>query len=214
VIPTRQAGEAFASPTEPWATSAEETLARLRVDAGRGLTDAAVRARREIHGPNRLREVARRSAWRILVDQLASLLVGLLAAAAGAAFAFGETVEGLAIGSVVLLNTAIGFLTEHRAVRSMEALRALGRVSATVRRAGRVRTVPAEELVPGDIVLIEGGDVLSADLRLIEASKLQADESTLTGESFPVAKRVAAVSTEVPLAERASMLFKGTAVTR
>ena len=214
MIPTRQAGEAFASPTEPWATSAEETLARLRVDAGRGLTDAAVRARREIHGPNRLREVARRSAWRILVDQLASLLVGLLAAAAGAAFAFGETVEGLAIGSVVLLNTAIGFLTEHRAVRSMEALRALGRVSATVRRAGRVRTVPAEELVPGDIVLIEGGDVLSADLRLIEASKLQADESTLTGESFPVAKRVAAVSTEVPLAERASMLFKGTAVTR
>ena len=212
--PTQLAGEGVAPPPEPWSSGAEATLARLGVDAKHGLDEAEVRARRKIHGPNRLREVARRSSWRILVDQLFSLLVGLLAVASAVAFAFGEPVEGLAIATVIVLNTGIGFVTEHRAVRSMEALRELGRVSVTVRRGGRVRRLPAEDLVPGDVVLVEGGDVLTADLRLIEASKLQADESALTGESFPVAKRVATVPPETPLAERTSMLFKGTAVTR
>jgi Ca2+-transporting ATPase len=96
----------------------------------------------------------------------------------------------------------------------MEALRRLGRVEAKVRRAGRLQHVPAQDLVPGDIAVFEGGDVLSADVRLFAASKLQADESALTGESVPVTKRSEPVSAQAPLAERTSMLFKGTALSR
>jgi Ca2+-transporting ATPase len=210
----RRRGAGPAVPPSPWASAAEEVLAALAVDPRRGLAEAEVRARRAACGPNRLRQVVRRSASAMLRDQLASLLVALLAVASAAAFALGEPIDGLAIASVIVLNAAIGFATERRAVRSMEALRQLGRVSATVRRGGRVRRVPAEELVPGDVVLCEGGDVLTADLRLFEASKLEADESALTGESLPVAKRSEPAAKEAALGERACMLFKGTALTR
>ena len=138
----------------------------------------------------------------------------LLAVAAGVSFAFGDFIEGLAIGAVIVINAAIGFVTEWRAVRSMEALRRLSRVSATVRRDGQVRSIPAEELVPGDIVVLEGGDIVAADLRLLEASKLQADESALTGESAPVGKSIEPVEADAPVSERKCMLFKGTTVTR
>jgi Ca2+-transporting ATPase len=198
----------------PWATPTNDVLAALGVDPRRGLTEEEARARQAEFGPNLLRQARRRGAGRMLADQFASLLVGLLLFAAGVAFAFGQAIEGLAIAAVIVLNAGIGFVTERRAVRSMEALRELGRVAATVRRAGRVRHVRAEELVPGDVVVIEGGDVLTADLRLVEASKLQADESALTGESLPVTKRAEPVAEDAPLAERASMLFKGTALTR
>jgi len=201
-------------PPAPWSARPDAVLAALDVDPDRGLTEAEAQARRRSFGPNLLRETRRRGAWRILADQFASLLVGLLVLASGVAFAFGETIEALAIAAVVLLNAAIGFVTEQRAVRSMEALRQLGRVSATVRRGGRLQRVAAAELVPGDIVIFDGGDVLTADLRLIDASKLQADESALTGESIPVAKRTQPVAEDTPLSERTSMLFKGTALTR
>jgi Ca2+-transporting ATPase len=201
-------------PPRPWATPANDVLAALGVDPRPGLTEEEARARRAEFGPNVLRQAPRRGAGRILADQFASLLVGLLVLASGVAFAFGEAIEGLAIAVVIVLNAGIGFVTERRAMRSMEALRELGRVAATVRRAGRVRRVRAEDLVPGDIVVVEGGDVLTADLRLIEASKLQADESALTGESIPVTKRPDPVAEGAPLPERASMLFKGTALTR
>jgi Ca2+-transporting ATPase len=96
----------------------------------------------------------------------------------------------------------------------MEALQQLGMVSSKVRREGTLMEIPAQELVPGDIVILEGGDVVSADLRLIEASRLQADESTLTGESVPVSKSIKGIESDAPLAERKNMLFKGTSVTR
>jgi Ca2+-transporting ATPase len=154
------------------------------------------------------------SAWLILADQFKSLMTILLAVAGAVSFGFGDWVEGLAIAAVIVINAGIGFLTELRAARSMEALYRLGRVSARVRREGKIQEVPAEELVPGDIVVVEGGDVMTADLRLIQASKLQVDESALTGESVPVSKDVEPLEGEIPLAERSNMLFKGTAVTR
>jgi Ca2+-transporting ATPase len=150
----------------------------------------------------------------ILVDQFRSLVVVLLIVAALASFAFGELTEGIAVVAVVIINAAIGFFTELRAVRSMEALQSLSRVSAKVLRNGQTQEISADKLVPGDVVLVEGGDVVTADLRLVEASKLQADESALTGESMPVSKTVDPVTRDAPLAERRSMLFKGTAVTR
>ena len=123
-------------------------------------------------------------------------------------------VEACAILAVVVINTAIGFATELHAVRSMEALRQLGRVDTTVRRGGRLERVPADDLVPGDIVLVEGGDTITADMRLIEAAKLEVDESALTGESVPIGKRVQALPAATDVMERANVLSKGTAVTR
>jgi Ca2+-transporting ATPase len=198
----------------PWTHSWQEILEALEVSADTGLDTSEVEARRKRFGPNRLRDTESKSAWQILVEQFKSLIVLLLVVAAALSFAFGEWVEGVAIAVVILINAAIGFVTELQAVRSMEALQRLGNVSAKVRREGQVQEIPAEKLVPGDIVLVDGGDVVTADLRLIAASKLQADESALTGESVPVGKQTEPLEEDIPLAERANMLFKGTAVTR
>jgi Ca2+-transporting ATPase len=201
-------------PQEPWSKPAKEVIQDLDVNPGQGLGSQEVEERRRQVGPNRLRSAESTSAWQILVEQFKSLLVGLLAIAAVASVIFGEVVEGIAIGAVILINAAIGFFTELRAVRSMEALQRMGSVSAKVRRDSQVQEISAEKLVPGDIVVLEGGDVITADLRLTEASKLQADESALTGESVPVSKQIEPLEADAPLAERASMAYKGTAVTR
>jgi len=189
-------------------------LDTLEVDPDTGLSGRQWRRRLSEYGHNVLKEAKSRSALSILFDQFKSLIMVLLLAAGLVSFAFGEWKEGAAIVAVIVVNAAIGFFTELRAVRSMEALRQLGKVVAKVRRDGEVSTVPAQQLVPGDIVVLEGGDIVSADMRLIEASKLQADESALTGESVPVSKGTDPVEAEAPLAERSAMLYKGTAVTR
>jgi magnesium-transporting ATPase (P-type) len=166
------------------------------------------------HGANRLRRARSRPAWRILLDQLASLIVLLLLAAAAAALLFDRVVEAIAIGAAVLVNTVIGFFMELRATRAMEALARMGKTTTRVRRGGRETELPADALVPGDIVLLEAGDVVTADLRLLEANRLQCDEAALTGESVPVDKRSGTLDEEEPpLAERENMAFKGTAVT-
>lgn len=201
-------------PSPIWALDGERVAAILAVDPARGLTESAVLRQRRQHGPNQLRAKARRSAWSVLADQIKGLMALFLAMAALLSFAFQNWVEGLAIVAVLAINTAIGFVTEIQAVRSMEALRRLGGSRARVRRAGQVRQIPAEELVPGDIVLLEGGDVISADMRLLQASRLAADESTLTGEPVPVDKQTASAAADAPLAERHNLLFKGTALTR
>ncbi len=198
----------------PWASPSEAVLDALGVRPEAGLSASEV-ARRAAHfGANRLRAIEARSVWEIALDQFKSLIVGLLVAAAIGAALFGELVEAVAVVAVIVINAVIGFTTELRAVRSMEALRRLATVQTTVRRGGRARTVPAEALVPGDIVLLEGGDVATADLRLVSASKLQADESTLTGESVPVDKHCDTLGPDCPLAERPNMIFKGSSATR
>jgi Ca2+-transporting ATPase len=195
--------------THPWADPPEAILRALDTSLEHGLSDHEARRRLRHYGPNRLRQIQRRSSWRILWDQFASLIVALLAAAAAVAFVFDETVEGFAIVAVIF----IGFVTERRALRSMEALRELGRKETTVRRGGSVRSLPAGQLVPGDIVVLDAGDVLTADLRLVSGSRIQVDESPMTGESLPIDKAIRPVATDAALAERTSMLFKGTAVT-
>jgi P-type Ca2+ transporter type 2C len=208
--PNRQSDPPVA---QPWSRAADEVLRELDVEVDRGLSQDEVARRRLQYGPNRLIAHAAKSAWRILRDQFASLIVLLLAVAAVVAFAFDESVEGIAILVVILINAAIGFVTESRAVRSVEALRELGQKQTNVRRENTVRPVPADELVPGDIVILDAGDVLTADLRTIVASRLQADESALTGESVPVSKSADPVDADASTAERESMLFKGTALT-
>ncbi len=196
------------------AQPAGAVLEALAVAPGDGLTDAEAARRRAGYGPNLLRRTRRRGVLRILSDQFRSIIVWLLAGAAVLSFLFGELNETLAIIAVIVINAALGFGTELKALRSMEALSRMARVAAKVRRGGHVVEIAAQELVPGDIVLLDGGDVVTADLRIIEAAKLQADESILTGESVPVSKSVLPVDEAAALAERKSMLFKGTALSR
>ncbi|MFW5967094.1 MAG: cation-translocating P-type ATPase [Persicimonas sp.] len=197
----------------PWNRSAEAVMEAL--DTGpEGLSESEAKRRLERYGPNQMRSFERRGVWSILYDQLKSMVIALLVAAAGVSLFFGDYVEAGAIGGVIVVNTLIGFFTELRAVRSMEALQEFEQAEADVRREGSIREVPARELVVGDIVDLESGDVAPADLRIVEESELEMDEAALTGESVPVDKQLEPVEKEAPLAERATMTFKGTAVTR
>ncbi len=198
----------------PHAAAPGEILAALATTAEAGLGTAEVAARQARFGANRIAGRTARTGWAILRDQLDSVVILILVAAAVLSFVFGERVDALAISLVVVINTAIGFVSESRAVRSMESLRSLDALRARVVRAGRGTEIDAAELVPGDIVRLAAGDLVPADLRLIDQSNLQCDESALTGESMPVAKEVAPVAAEAPLAERSPMLWRGTAVTR
>jgi Ca2+-transporting ATPase len=197
-----------------WARAADDVLAEFGVSRQSGLSQAEAMGRLALYGRNALREARRKSAWLILYDQLKSLTVLLLVAAALVSFSLRDFSEGGAILAVIVINTAVGFFTELRAVRSMEALRKLGTAFVRVRRDGELMEIPAEGLVPGDIVIVEGGDVVTADMRLVYASRIEVDESALTGESVPVAKSHGPVPRDTPLAERANMLYKGTSVTR
>jgi Ca2+-transporting ATPase len=199
---------------KPWSMPGEDILALLGCDPQQGLSTQEAARRIGRYGSNILREVKPRSSWVIFINQFKNLIVYFLIAAALLSFFLGDYVEGMAIVAVILINAAIGFVTELKGVRSIEALRKLGIVNSKVRRNGMGTEIPAQDLVPGDIIILEGGDIITADLRILNASKLQADESSLTGESLPVTKSVDVLADEVPLAERANMLFKGTAVTR
>jgi len=210
----RSAEAAQAETPAPYALPARAVLDKLATNSAGGLTEAEAALRLRQYGPNALLTHPDRTVLSILVDQLKSPVVWLLAAAATAAAAFGRLTEAAAILLVLAINTLIGFFTELRATRSMEALRKLGTRSTRVRREAKLKTIPAELVVPGDIVLLESGDVVTADIRLIEAKNLFCDESTLTGESVPVEKNIAAVASGAILADRTSMAHKGTAITR
>ncbi|MDG4476518.1 cation-translocating P-type ATPase [Thiovibrio frasassiensis] len=201
-------------PQTPWAQPWEEIIRELRVSPESGLTQSEIPQLRKRYDPNLLRKTKTVSAWDIWVNQFKNLIVVFLVAAALLSFAFGEHVEGIAIGMVIVINAVIGFVTEIKGVRSVEALRQLGRVHCRVRRDGQAQEISAEQLLPGDIVLLEVGDVITADLRIITSSKLEADESVLTGESLPVTKNPLELPPDTPLAERSNMLFKGTALSR
>ncbi len=197
----------------PWAEPPEAVLEHLGVQLEAGLSLDEVECRRVRHGWNRLTPPRRARALRILLRQFRSLIMALLASAMVVSFVFGEWIDAVAVAIVILLSVLLGFAAELRAVRSMEALRRLGEVTTRVRRNGQDSAVSAATLVPGDIVLLDSGDAISADLRIVTASSLQLDESTLTGESLPVGKDSVSVDSQAPLFERSSMLWRGTTVT-
>jgi len=201
-------------PQPAYALPPEQVLEALAVNADTGLSQTQAAARLRAHGPNILKRRQPVFALTILIHQFASPVVLLLAVAAAVSLAYRDIVEALAIGAVLLINAAIGFVTEIRAVRSMEALRKLGTVTTRVRRDGRVVEIPAQKLVPGDIVVLEGGDIVTADLKLVAVSNLAIDESTLTGESLPEWKSLESDPPGTSAADVRSMVYKGTAVTR
>ncbi len=194
------------------ARSIDEILDAFDVSADRGLSAREAESRQREHGLNQLQEAETRPWWRIAAAQLHSVVVYLLGVAAVLAFATERWPEGIAVVAVIVVNAAIGFVSEWRAMKSMAALRQMGQHHATVRRDGQDQRAAAPQIVPGDIVLLEAGDLVPADLRLVDAGHLRVNESALTGESVPVDKTTDAVAEEAELAERTCMLFKATAI--
>jgi len=201
---------------ELWhALPAEEALRRLGTDPVTGLDEAKVRMRQAAHGANTIPEGPRKSLLGMLLNQFTDFMILVLIAAAIISGIVGEPQDAVAIIVIVLLNALVGVLQEYRAERALEALQALAAPMAAVRRDRRICAVPARELVPGDIVLLESGNGTPADLRLIETQQLAADESALTGESNPVEKdaQVLADPGASP-ADRDNIVFKGSMITR
>ena len=197
----------------PHSDSAGEIIDVLDTDQERGLPHDEVEKRLESYGPNQLKEQEKKSLFQIVIDQINNPIVYLLTAAAALALAFGDIPEGIAIIVVLVLNTAIGFWMEYQAMQSMNALKEMDKVMATVIRDGEEAEIDAEKLVPGDIIILEAGALVPADARLIEASELSIDESPLTGESVPVSKITDPIDKDTQIADRTNMVFKGTAVT-
>ena len=197
-----------------YADAAATVATGLRSDELHGLSDDEAARRLAAVGPNLWRRAERPPYVRIAARQLVDPLVGLLLAAAVVSLAIGETLEAGVIASIVVLNGALGFVQEAGAERALLALSRAIEVTASVVRSGRERTIPADELVPGDLVVLREGDRVPADARIVRAERLAVDESALTGESMAVEKAAEAVPRGTMLADRASMVHAGTGVTR
>ncbi len=196
------------------ALPASEALEVLETVVDRGLTTQEAARRLERFGPNELPQERGSAAWSVLGRQFRSVMVLVLVAAGAISVASGDFHDAIAILAMVLLTTLLGFRQEYHAERAMEALKRFSAPSARVRRSGLDSTIPARELVPGDMVLLEAGGIVPADVRLIQAHHLSTDESALTGESLPVDKDALSLAAEdAPVADRSNMAHAGTIVT-
>ena len=188
----------------------------LGTDIGSGLTAAQIDERMRVHGPNRLAESKRRPTILRFLDQFRDLLIAILLVAAVVSFVVsGELKTPLVVLVVVFANAIIGFVQENRAEASLEALKKMLTASSRVRRNGEVQSVATDQLVPGDVVLVEAGDRIPADGRLLLAANLEIEEAALTGESQPSEKSIAAISRiDAPIGDRSCMTYMNTTVTR
>ena len=191
-----------------------EVLEKLATDPEQGLQDGEAQRRLDQFGPNELVEKGVKSPWKILWEQLTGVMIVILIVSAGISFLLHEYIDGIAILVIVVLNAILGFTQEYRAERAMAALKKMAVPNVKVRREGHLREISARQLVPGDIVLLEAGNVVPADCRLIESANLRAQESVLTGESEPVEKDPTALhKADLPVADRRNMLYMGTVIT-
>lgn len=197
----------------PWhALSAGEALQRLQTDDRHGLAHAEVARRLARFGPNRLPAPPRRPAWLRLLQQFHNVLIYVMLAAATVTAALAHWIDtGVLLGAVIV-NAIIGFLQEGKAESALDAIRHMLSHQATVLRGGERQLVAADQLVPGDIVILASGDKVPADLRILTARSLRADEAVLTGESVPCDKDETAVAADAALGDRRSMLYSGTLV--
>ncbi len=193
--------------------SAQQVLERLGVDEQSGLSAEEIALRRAQHGANNLAAARQTSAWKRLLTQFTQPLMYILVIAATVTLALGEVVDSAVIFGVVLINATVGYLQEAKAEQAIAALSRLVVTEATVRRQGRRQRVDSRELVPGDIVLLQSGDQVPADLRLLTVRNLNVDESALTGESVPAEKACEHLAQQTPLAERNNCAYAGTLVT-
>lgn len=193
--------------------SAAETLKEQNTCLHLGLSHDEAARRRISYGSNIFESKKRKTPFTLFAAQFANLMVLVLLGAAAIAVFLGEPQDSFAILAIVLLNGILGFFQEYRAERAIEALQSLAAPEAKVKRHGRLISIPTSSLVPGDVVLLEEGDMIPADLRLIDTVALQVNESTLTGESEPVAKWIEPIpANPLPTADQKNMAFKGTVV--
>src|SRR3990172_4687661 len=193
---------------------AAAVLEQLVTDGSIGLTGAEAGSRLAGFGTNELKAGKPISPWKILWEQVKNVLVIILLVAVGLSAFLGHTIEAIAIAVIVLFAVLLGFVQEYRAERAIEALKQMAAPTAAVVRDHEEQSIPAHELVPGDIILLRAGDKIPADARLIEAINLQVDEAALTGESVPVEKQTAApAGGELSVGDRKNMAYAGTAVT-
>jgi Ca2+-transporting ATPase len=206
--------------TSPYQQPIDTVLASLGTDEQRGLSEAEARVRLKRHGRNELTAEEPVPAWRKFLAQFADVLVILLLIAAAISVALwlveresALPYEAIAILAVVLLNAVMGHIQESRAESAVAALRQMTAAHANVMRDGKRQNIPAAEIVPGDLILIEEGDTVPADARLIQSTALQTAEAALTGESLPVSKDIAPLAGEAGLGDRLNMIFSGTVAT-
>ena len=206
----------------PHGESAEAVVSALSSDAARGLSGIEARKRLEQYGPNQLKSAPEIPWWTRLLEQFQNFLVIILLVAVVISIIewllqdpreSALPYEAIVIMAIVVLNAMLGFIQESRAEKSVRALMALAAPEATVVRDGERQRVATHEIVPGDIVLVEAGDKIPADSRLIEIANLQADEAPLTGESVPVSKDVKPIAGDVGIGDRRNMLYSGTVAT-
>jgi P-type Ca2+ transporter type 2C len=210
----------MADPLAAYRRPADDVLASLATDGSQGLSETEARARLERYGRNELASEKPVPEWRKFLAQFQDVLVILLLIATAISLALwlyeresALPYEAIAIFAIVLLNAVMGYVQTSRAEQAVAALRAMSAAEATALRDGERGRVPAAEIVPGDVILIEEGDTIPADARLIESTALQTAEAALTGESLPVLKDVATIAGEVALGDRGNMIFSGTAAT-
>lgn len=194
-------------------TQLSEILKQLDSPAD-GLSNASVSKRLQKYGPNLIIEVKKKTAFRMFLNQFLDFMILILIIAAVVSGFLGDITDAAIIIAIVFLNAIVGFIQEYRAEKAMEALKKMASITAVVLRNGKTKEIPASELVPGDIIQLEVGDIIPADIRFIEAHQVKADESALTGESNNVHKNSDELpSGDYPLGDQLNMGFKGTHVT-
>ncbi len=211
--PSGAAAETDPGPVAWHLLDARDVCQRLDTDPDRGLSPDEVRARLARHGSNALVEREQRRLLSLLWDQVGSALILLLVVAAGVSAALGDVEDAIAIAAILVLNAALGFFQEYRAEQALTLLKRLAVPHVVVRRGHRVVEASARDLVPGDLVLLEAGDRVPADGRILSSANLRIEESALTGESQPVDKNPARMTdVGATIADRRNMAYMGTTV--
>ncbi len=208
-----------AKSSKPWyQVPTSDFPALLGSDPMSGLSAVEAEERQRQHGPNQLAEAKKVPLYAVFISQFKDFMVGILTVATVISFFLGEYLDAITIIAIIFMNGVLGFIQEARAERSLQALKELASPMARVVRDGKQEVIPAAKLVPGDVVLLEAGDRVPADLRIVAASRLEIEESALTGESVPVAKTDKVVTPKhpeekIPLGDQKNLAFMGTMVT-
>lgn len=186
----------------PHSVSVEEILQIFQTDANQGLAVSAANLHNKQFGLNIYEAQAQKSVWRILLEQFQSPIVYLLAFGALVSLYFQNYIESASIVVVLLVNALIGFLMEMQARSSMNALKQMDVIKSKVIRDGKLTEIASEKITPGDLVVLEAGDVIPGDGRLVVSNQLQCDESSLTGESLPTLKNIETLAKDTPLGDQ------------